>query len=210
MARKKLTAAQLKQHSVKRLLAANAALQTMIKEQAEVIKGLRQPPTGKIPVWMASPEKAPMMFTYGKEPQSSNTNPKTLIGQDKVPMLSVIPPASIIYQALAMRYGAFLAPRIDGLRGYGPYNWRDQPIEAHIYIDAAMRHLLQWQDGDDCEIVTLEDGTQYTIPHLGFALATIGILIDAFENETLIDDRPKVRNCVATELFNRHKVKSPK
>lgn len=136
-----------------------------------------------------------------------NTNPKTLTGNSKVPVLSVIPPASIIAQATAMRYGAFFAPRTDGTKGYGPYNWRDQPIEAHVYIDAAMRHLMQWFDGDESEIVRDDEGRAIDeVSHLAFALATIGILLDAKANETLIDDRPKARRAAATTLLNSHKL----
>lgn len=143
----------------------------------------------------------------GVPPPASNTNPKTLTGNQKVPILSVIPPASIIAQATAMRYGAFFAPRTDGTKGYGPYNWRDQPIEAHVYIDAAMRHLMQWFDGDESEIVRDDEGRAIDeVSHLAFALATIGILLDAKANETLIDDRPKARRAAATTLLNSHKL----
>lgn len=138
---------------------------------------------------------------------NSQTNPKTLMGVAKVPVLSVVPPASIIAQAIAMRYGAHFAPKADGTRGYGPYNWRDQPIEAHVYIDAAMRHLMQWWDGDDYENIRDEQGDYIDqVSHLAFALATIGILIDAQANNTLIDNRPKVRQCAATDLLNNHKI----
>lgn len=136
------------------------------------------------------------------------SNPKTLMGQQKVPVLSVVPPASILAQGTAMRYGAYIAKRADGQRGYGPYNWRDQPIEAHIYIDAAMRHLMQWFDGEDFEIILDDEGQEIArIDHRAFALATIGILIDAEWNKTMIDDRPKVRNQVATQILSAHKMK---
>lgn len=106
-----------------------------------------------------------------------------------------------------MRYGAFLAPKVDGTRGYGPYNWRDQPIEAHIYVDAAMRHLMQWWDGDDHEIITDDQGRALDcVSHLAFALATIGILLDAKANETLIDDRPRHRQMAASNLIKDHKL----
>lgn len=135
------------------------------------------------------------------------SNPKTLTGQQKVPVLSVVPPASIIAQATAMRYGAYFAPRVDGKRGYGPYNWRDQPIEAHIYIDAAIRHLMQWFDGDDSEIIYDDQGRALdTVSHLAFALATIGILIDARANATLIDDRPTKRSMAASHMLSDHKL----
>lgn len=137
----------------------------------------------------------------------SNSNPKTLMGDQKVPVLSVVPPASIIAQATAMRYGAFLAPKADGTRGYGPYNWRDQPIEAHIYIDAAMRHLMQWWEGDECEIIRDDEGRAIdSVSHLAFAIATIGILIDASQHDSLINDRPARRQHVASNMLNDHKL----
>jgi hypothetical protein len=138
----------------------------------------------------------------------AGTNPKTLTGQQKVPVLSVVPATSIIAQATAMRYGAFFAPKVDGTRGYGPYNWRDQPIEAHVYIDAALRHLMQWFDGDESEIIydDVEGIRIDEVSHLAFALATIGILLDAQANCTLIDDRPKVRNKSATHMLCDHKL----
>jgi hypothetical protein len=137
----------------------------------------------------------------------ANINPKTLASSQKVPVLSVVPPASIIAQAIAMRYGAFLAPKVDGTRGYGPYNWRDQPIEAHVYIDAAMRHLMQWWDGDEYEIIRDDEGRAIDkVSHLASALATIGILIDAKANDTMIDNRPQRSRMVATNMLNDHKL----
>jgi hypothetical protein len=139
------------------------------------------------------------------------TNPKTLMGNLKVPILSVIPPASLIYQGVAMRYGAYLAPQVNGKRGYGAYNWRDQPVEIETYIDAAIRHLMQYQDGDEVECIYDDNGDLLCeVPHLAFALATIGVLIDAIENDTAIDNRPKVRKHVATKLLNSFKMRSSK
>lgn len=135
-----------------------------------------------------------------------STNPKTFMGAQKVPNLSVIPPASIIYQGIAMRYGAYLAPRADGKRGYGPYNWRDQPVEVEIYVDAAMRHLMQFQDGDEYELIKDENGEIIgRVPHLAFVLGTIGVLVDALENSTAIDNRPRKRQKVATYLLEQYK-----
>lgn len=101
------------------------------------------------------------------------TNPKDLIGQKKV-ALNLVPPSSIIYQALAMEDGAFK---------YGPYNWRSNKVIASIYIAAAIRHLMSWQDGE-------ENADDSKKPHLGHALACIGIIVDAKETGNLIDDRP--------------------
>lgn len=123
-------------------------------------------------------------------------NPKTLSGRQKLPMLSVAPPAAIIYMAQAMRYGAYDARRTDGSKGYGPYNWREQDIEAMIYVDAAMRHLLAWVDGEG------EDADSKVHP-LAHVLATVGILVDAIENKSVIDDRPKIRKNVAERLLKQ-------
>jgi hypothetical protein len=128
------------------------------------------------------------------------SNPKTLMGKLKMPMLSVVSSASLIHEAHAMQYGAYLAPKKDGTFGYGPYNWRDQPIEAMVYVDAAMRHLMQWVEGEEVASDSL-------VHHLGHAKATLGILLDAIENNTVIDDRPKVRSMVATAMFERLKRK---
>lgn len=155
-------------------------------------------------------------FTWRQAETSSETktkiaspNPKTLMGQSKVPMLSVIPSTALVGLGTAMRHGAYLSPRKDGGRGYGPYNWRDQPIEASVYIDAAMRHLGQWWDGDNDEGHTFvdEEGNThtYTVNHLSFAMASIAILYDALVNLKMIDDRPKVKNAEFTELLNYHK-----
>lgn len=103
------------------------------------------------------------------------TNPKDRLGLKKV-RLSLVPPSSIIYQALAME---------DGAAKYGPYNWRENKVIASIYVDAAMRHLQSWFDGEEC-------ASDSKKPHLGHALACLGIIVDALETGNLVDDRPKV------------------
>jgi len=117
------------------------------------------------------------------------TNPKDKVGSLKVD-LSVVPPASIIYEAQAMYYGAYLAPKVDGTFGYGPFNWRDQPITLSRYYSAAMRHGFDFWDGEDLASDSL-------VHHLGHWKAGIGIIIDALECGTLIDDRPKVKGPAA-------------
>lgn len=135
----------------------------------------------------------------------TQSNPKTLTGRTKLPFLSVIPGPALCYLAMAMRYGAFEAPRKDTEnKGYGAYNWRDQPIEASVYIDAALRHLISYFDGEDQEFVYDPESDEMVpvgAPHLAHAMATIAILVDAIENKTVIDDRPKVRSGVASRLI---------
>lgn len=121
--------------------------------------------------------------------KSNPANPKTLVGRLKVPNLSVVPPTALIYLGTGMA---------DGARKYGPYNWRDQPIEAGVYLDAAIRHLMCWQDGE-------ENAQDSGVHHLAHAMATIGILADAMENGTMIDTRPKANKQTATRLLEEMK-----
>jgi len=120
---------------------------------------------------MAEPEETKIIL---------GTNPKDLLGTKKV-SLSKVPFSSIVYQALAME---------DGAKKYGPFNWRENKVIASIYIDAAMRHLGSWYDGEE----VADDSKK---PHLGHAMACIGIIIDALETGNLVDDRPLPGNMSA-------------
>lgn len=116
---------------------------------------------------------------------NNETNPKDLVGAKK-PRLTLVPPSGLIYASLAMANGA---------DKYGSYNWREKKVQAMIYLDAAMRHLQSWQDGE-------ENASDSGVPHLAHALATILILIDAKENDCLIDNRPKAGP--AAKLIERY------
>lgn len=126
----------------------------------------------------------PMEDVMPEEKKIDETNPKDRIGAKK-PRLSLVPPAGLVYAALAMANGA---------DKYGPYNWREKKVQAMIYLEAAQRHLLSWQDGE-------ENAQDSGVPHLGHALACILILIDALETHNLIDNRPK--NGVMAQLIER-------
>jgi hypothetical protein len=106
------------------------------------------------------------------KPKSSN--PKDLIGFRKPP-IALVPPTLFLYASLAMKLGA---------RKYGPYNWRKESVSSMTYINAALRHLLCYLDG---EKVDPESGA----PHLAHCIACCGILLDAEVNNKLIDDRPE-------------------
>lgn len=101
-------------------------------------------------------------------------NPKDRIGVTKVP-LWLVPPTSIVHQAMAMA---------DGARKYGPYNWREKKVLTSIYISAALRHICKYLDG-----VQLDE--ESGVHELGHALACLGIILDAEETGNLQDDRPK-------------------
>lgn len=105
---------------------------------------------------------------------NASTNPKDLIGIEKPP-ISLVPPVSVIYEAMALR---------DGAAKYGPYNWRANKVQASIYIDAFNRHVMAWLDGED---FARDSG----VHHLAHAKACLGIILDAEANGSLVDDRPQ-------------------
>ena len=105
--------------------------------------------------------------------KATTTNPKDLFGEKKVSM-SKFPSVALAHGAHAM---------MDGAHKYGAYNWRDNPVVAHIYVDAAMRHITAWFEGE-------EDAADSKVHHLGHAIACCAILLDAQEGGNLIDDRP--------------------
>lgn len=109
-----------------------------------------------------------------KLPEAKPSNPKDLIGTDKVP-LSLVPATSIAYQALG---------HLEGHLKYGKVNWREAGVKFSIYLDACLRHLKKLEDGEWAD-------PQTKVPHLGNALASLGIIVDAYECGKLIDDRPK-------------------
>jgi len=104
---------------------------------------------------------------------SDTTNPKDRLGAKK-PQLNLVPPSFIIHVARAMENGAMK---------YGPYNWRDKKVRLSIYIGAALRHLLTFQDGE-------QNAQDSEVHHLAHAAACLAILLDAEACDCLIDDRP--------------------
>lgn len=61
-------------------------------------------------------------------------------------------------------YGAYLAPRPDGTKGYGENNW--QGIPTLDYYDAALRHLTAWKLGERLDSAS-------GLPHLAHAACCI-------------------------------------
>ena len=106
------------------------------------------------------------------------SNPKQAFGDLKVP-LQYIPPTAIVALGIGLAEGG---------RKYGPFNWRDIPVEYMTYVGAVMRHLQAWIDGQDFDP---DSGN----PHLYHAIASLAILIDAEAENNLrdgkhIDNRP--------------------
>ena len=104
---------------------------------------------------------------------SQDSNPKDAIARLK-PSLHAIPPPALIALGLTME---------NGEAKYGLMNWRSTNVNASVYYNAALRHLLAWWDGED-------NATDSGLPHLAHVMACCAILIDAEIGNNLIDDRP--------------------
>lgn len=100
-------------------------------------------------------------------------NPKDIAARAKPP-LALVPPALTLYVSKAMETGA---------KKYGPYNWRSTKVKHTVYLEAALRHILAALDGQKLDP---ESG----IPHEAHAAACMGIILDARETATLINDLP--------------------
>jgi hypothetical protein len=102
------------------------------------------------------------------------SNPKDIIGTNKVP-LGLVPGTALAYQALG---------HLEGNLKYGLVNWREAGVRTSIYLDAMLRHIEKFKDGE------WED-PETKVPHLGSICACANIIIDAYECGKLEDDRPK-------------------
>lgn len=100
-------------------------------------------------------------------------NPKDVQGMKKPP-LHLVPATASLHEAMAF---------LDGASKYGPYNWREHPVMASVYVSAAKRHLDLWFEGQQTSIDS-------DVHNLGAARACLAILIDAEAYGNLIDDRP--------------------
>lgn len=103
-----------------------------------------------------------------------STNPKDVAARKRV-RLDLIPGPAMVATALALQNG------VD--KGYGAFNWRTEPVQASNYLAATLRHMKAWQDGE-------EFAADSNVHHLGHAMASLAILMDALSCDTLIDDRP--------------------
>jgi len=99
-------------------------------------------------------------------------DPKGAAGALKTP-LGLIPSYAMEQTAWVHKLGA---------DKYGPYNWRDTGVCASTYVNAILRHLNAWRDG---ETVDPESG----ISHLAHVACSCNILLDAGFCGTLQDDR---------------------
>jgi hypothetical protein len=100
------------------------------------------------------------------------TNPKDALGANKAP-LGLWPLTALAEGSTALA---------NGMLKYGRVNWRSAGVRSSIYVDAMLRHILIWNEGEERD----EDG----VHNLAAVLACAAILIDAKANGQLVDDRP--------------------
>jgi hypothetical protein len=106
------------------------------------------------------------------EEKEVKSNPKLAAGSRKQGFQN-IPPSSLIHLAQAMD---------DGAKKYGQMNWRESEVIASIYLDAAMRHILSYSDGEEADPIS-------KVHHLGHCMACCAIVLDAIRMGNLVDDR---------------------
>lgn len=103
-----------------------------------------------------------------------DNNAKTVQGIKKLPTYDV-PPIAIAALGLAMK---------DGATKYGRFNWHETGITASIFIEAAMRHLIDFMNGEDY-------AQDSKVHHLGHLMSCCAIILDSQMRGIMIDDRPK-------------------
>lgn len=111
---------------------------------------------------------------YGYVQPFHPNDPKGPAGSTKPP-LGMIPTVALEEASWVHKLGA---------DKYGQYNWRDTKVLASTYVNATLRHLHAWKDGEDTDPESLRS-------HLGHIMANAAILLDAMKHGTMIDDRYK-------------------
>jgi hypothetical protein len=102
-------------------------------------------------------------------------DPKGAAGALKTP-LGLIPSCAMEQTAWVHQLGS---------EKYGNFNWRDTGVCAITYVNAIMRHLNAWRDGEDLDP---ESG----MSHLAHIACNCNILMDAEHCGKLQDNRNKV------------------
>lgn len=111
-------------------------------------------------------------MTSGASSSTKPTNPKDAVGSDKLPM-HLFPQSAVAFGVIGL---------LNGMLKYGRTNWREAGIRPSIYVDAIIRHLTDWFEGNE---VDPDDG----VHNLAGAQASLAILIDALCTGNLNDDR---------------------
>jgi hypothetical protein len=101
------------------------------------------------------------------------SNPKDSVGVKKVSM-STIPAGVLGELAVAMSEGALK---------YGRHNYREVGVRWSVYHDAAMRHLMAFEEGEN-------DDVESNLSHLIKVMSCMTVLRDGMLRGNWVDDRP--------------------
>lgn len=118
-------------------------------------------------------------------PEVKETNPKDAVGVKKVPM-STVPATVLMELGLAM---------MEGARKYGRHNYRVAGVRSSVYYDAAMRHLMDWWEGEDTD-------PDSGLSHVTKAIASLTVLRDSMIKENWTDDRPRRNEGFSIKVLN--------
>lgn len=99
---------------------------------------------------------------------------KDAIGDLSKPRLSLIPKTALWALGGALTYGE---------SHYGTHNWR-KGIKISYLLDAALRHINEFNDGEDIDKKSKNH-------HLGNAMANLAMAIELYYTNKEMDDRFK-------------------
>lgn len=99
---------------------------------------------------------------------------KDAIGDMNKPRLSLIPKEALWALGKALTYGEM---------HYGTHNWRNGLKISHL-IDAALRHINEFNAGEDIDAKSQNH-------HLGNAMANLAFAIQLLQDKPEFDDRYK-------------------
>lgn len=97
---------------------------------------------------------------------------KDAIGDESKPRLSLIPREALLALAGALTHGE---------KHYGAHNWR-KGIKISYLLDGALRHIEQYNDGENIDQPS-------GVKHLGCAMANLSFAISLLETMPECDDR---------------------
>jgi len=84
---------------------------------------------------------------------------------------------------------------LEGARKYGRHNYRAMGVSATVYYDAALRHIMDWWEGED---IDPDSG----LNHITKALTALMVLRDSMLMGNWIDDRP-IQNPISMSGLNK-------
>lgn len=144
-------------------------------------------------------QPAPIHAALDTLKDSKPTNPKDALGIRRVSM-SVLPAGVMLEAALGM---------MEGAAKYGRHNYRAMGVQASVYYDATMGHLMDWWEGED---IDPDSG----LSHVTKAIDSLIVLRDAMLQGRFTDNRPprskvfkRDFNAKAGEILDKHADKKP-